>query len=73
CDGWSLQVVSVDWPSHWLFLTTPGHSLFQGDGVSFKIAEDGVSEYRASGFSDTGQSFVFATSSDFRMYARSGA
>jgi hypothetical protein len=53
-----------------MFLNAPFKSLFQDDRHSCKIAEDGVTEFRAAGFSDTGKSFVFATSSDLEIYAR---
>lgn len=72
-DGWNLDIIALDWPQHTLFITTPFNSLFHGDGNSHKIAQDGVTEYRASGFSETGRSFVFATSSDLDIYARLGA
>lgn len=72
-DGWNMDIIAVDWPQHSLFLTTPFNSLFHGDGNSYKIAQDGVTGYRAAGFSETGQSFVFATSSDLDIYARIGA
>ena len=72
-DGWSIDIIALDWPQHTLFITAPFNSLFHGDGNSYKIAQDGVTGYRAAGFSETGQSFVFATSSDLDIYARTGA
>ena len=69
-DGWSLDILALDWPRHSMFLNAPYKSLFHDDGHSCKIAEDGVTGFRAVGFSDTGKSFVFATSSDLEIYAR---
>ena len=72
-DGWLLEVVPFDWPKHSLFISPPFKPGQHGRDNSFKIAEDGAAEFRAAGFSDTGQSFVFATSSDLNIYSRNGA
>ncbi len=69
-DGWNLDIIALDWPQHSMFLTLPYKSLFQDDGHSYKITQDGVAEFRAAGFSETGRSFVFATGSDLEIYAR---
>ena len=72
-DGWQLEVIPVDWPEHLLFITLPFKPGHQGRDNSFKIVQDGVTSFRAAGFSETGQSFVFATSSDLNVYSRNGA
>ncbi len=71
-DGWLLEVIPYDWPSHGLFITSPSKPGQHGRENSFKIADDAATEFRAAGFSDTGQSFVFATSSDLNIYMRNG-
>ncbi len=72
-DGWSLELVTMDWPHTDVLLLAPGSWLYgslHGKESSFyKIATD--SELRACGFSYTGRSLVVATSSDLVIYARS--
>ncbi len=66
-NGWSLECLTIDWPMHSLVLVEPYQSIYD-DKTSFtKISVE--SELRAFGFSDTGKSFVIATSSDLYIYA----
>jgi hypothetical protein len=72
-DGWSLDLLTLSWPHHSLFITPPGHWLygpaFSRPGNSTKITTD--SEIRVFGFSPTGRAFIFATSSDLFVFNRS--
>ncbi len=71
-DGWTLDLLTLSWPHRSLFLTPPGHWLygpaFDRPGDTTKLAVD--SEIRAFGFSPTGHVFVFATGSEFSVFAR---
>ncbi len=71
-DGWSLDLLTLSWPHHSLFLTPPGHGLYGSAfgrlGDTTKLATD--SEIRAFGFSPTGRAFIFATSSDLSVFNR---
>lgn len=71
-DGWNLDLLTLSWPYHSLFLTPPGHWLygpaFSRPGDTTKLATD--SEIRAFGFSPTGRGFVFATSSELTVFHR---
>jgi hypothetical protein len=64
-DGWGLEVQARVWPTHSVFLSAPGTR------EPVCIGEDGVCEMRACGFSETGRSFVIATSCDLTIYVRS--
>ena len=63
-DGWRLETGAPAWPAHSVFLSAPGshEPIFIGD--------DGPCELRACGFSETGRSFVIATSCDLAMFTR---
>ena len=63
-DGWFLEAQARAWPTHSVFLTAPGSR------EPVCIGEDGACELRACGFSETGRSFVIATSCDLAMFAR---
>jgi hypothetical protein len=69
-DGWHLEVVSVDWPNHILFLEPPAASIFIPERSSSCGRIDVTENLRAAGFSPTGNSFVVATSSDLTFYIR---
>ncbi|HBE68483.1 MAG TPA: hypothetical protein DDW52_10085 [Planctomycetaceae bacterium] len=71
-DGWLLEVIPVDWPEYSMFITPPFEPGQHVHDNSIKIAQDGVTSFRAAGFSETGQTFVFATSSDLILYSRYG-
>lgn len=71
-DGWSLEVVTLEWPTQDLLLVPPGASLFtvQDDepGRFTRIESD--PELQAYGFSYTGRSLVIATVSELVIYCR---
>lgn len=70
-DGWGLHCIPLPWPSHSIFMSPPWKSHQFDQWV--KIACDGACEFRACGFSDTGQSFAVATSCELLLFARSEA
>jgi hypothetical protein len=63
-DGWCLEAQARAWPTHSVLLTAPGAR------EPLCIGEDGACELRACGFSESGRSFVIATSCDLAMIAR---
>ncbi len=63
-DGWLLEAQARAWPTHSVFLTAPGSR------EPVCVGEDGVCELRACGFSETGRTFVIATSCELMMFAR---
>ncbi len=63
-DGWGLEAQARTWPTHSVFLSAPSTR------EPLCIGEDGAGEMRACGFSETGRSFVIATSCDLTVYAR---
>lgn len=67
-DGWSVEVMPIDWPDECLLLLEPYSSIFQGGARFTKLAV--VREVRAFGFSFSGKSLVIATSSDITIFAR---
>jgi hypothetical protein len=73
-DGWSLEVITLDWPEHEVLLVEPYSSIYDsiyGKPSKFrKIARE--SELRAFGFSYSGKSLVIASSSDITVYGRIG-
>ncbi|MDI6101770.1 hypothetical protein QLQ12_24415 [Actinoplanes sp. NEAU-A12] len=71
-DGWSVEVVSPDWPHDRVLLSKPGHDPWSGDhGDSWwHIFHANVTELRAAGFSPSGATLVVATSSDVTLWHR---
>lgn len=71
-DRWSLEVLTLDWPTKEVLLFEPGSwlygSLYSKPDNFSKLASE--SELRACGFSHTGRSLVLATSSDLTIYSR---
>jgi hypothetical protein len=65
-DGWGLEVQARSWPTHSVFLSAPASR------TPVCIGDDGACEMRACGFSETGRSFVIATSCDLRIFTRPG-
>lgn len=63
-DGWHLEAQARVWPTHSVFLSAPASR------EPVCIGDDGACELRACGFSETGRSFVIATSCDLSMFAR---
>ncbi|MBW4482930.1 MAG: hypothetical protein KME14_10335 [Tildeniella torsiva UHER 1998/13D] len=71
-DGWSVEVVTLDWPVGDILLLEPFSSMYdslRGKSNRFhKVASD--SELRAVGFSYSGLSLIVATSSDVAVFCR---
>jgi hypothetical protein len=65
-DGWWLIGVTLAWPETHVLLGGPRGWIFDPRTPFTKLATE--SELRACGFSDTGESFVIATSSDVAIY-----
>ena len=69
-DGWGLHVIHLPWPIHVVFLTSE-YSGVTGDADKItKLCNDEPCEFRATGFSPTGRSFVVATSGELTIYCR---
>jgi|688.fasta_scaffold29982_7 hypothetical protein len=69
-DRWALDIEAHRWPHHDIYLREPG---FPGHlGRRVLACDDEPCELRAVGFSETGNSFVVATSCDIRLFARQG-
>lgn len=69
-DGWSLELVAPDWPLQCIIIQPPGRYVLIeqfADGCT-GIEQD--YEIRAYGFSDTGRSFIVATSDSVMIYSR---
>lgn len=73
-DGWSVELVTLDWPVNEILLLEPFSSLYESlygkPPALHKIGEE--LEVRACGFSYTGKSLVVATSSDVAVFSRDG-
>jgi hypothetical protein len=69
-DGWSVEVVPVDWPDHIVFLQPPNRCVLVEDRSAGCTRIDVTEQLRAVGFSETGRSLVVATSSDITFYVR---
>ncbi|MFD4671287.1 hypothetical protein ACFWNN_16240 [Lentzea sp. NPDC058450] len=69
-EGWSVDVVSPDWPHDRVLLSTG--SPFRGEhGESWwHVCHSRHSELRAAGFSPSGRTLVVATSSDVTLWTR---
>lgn len=73
-DGWSVEVIVLDWPVSEVVLLEPKSFLYgslYGKPTAFhKIGSD--SEMRACGFSYSGRSLVIATTSTISIFRRDG-
>jgi hypothetical protein len=69
-DGWSIETIESPWTQTHVFLCKPYTSLFQNIENGFKVAADDVCEFRAVGFSETGNSFAVATSCSLTLFGR---
>lgn len=69
-SGWSLDVICLDWPDNVVFLQPPMKDILIENQSQGCVRIDEPEEIRAVGFSETGQSFIIATSSDITFYAR---
>ncbi|MEV6952968.1 hypothetical protein [Streptomyces sp. NPDC051183] len=71
-DGWTLEVVSPEWPHHRVLLSVDGgipHSGPHGEGW-WHVFDSDYSELRAAGFSPSGRTLAVATSSDLTLWTR---
>jgi len=67
-DAWQLTVIAPIWPDYRVLLSPPFQSLYTNLAASVQVFEDyGIT---ACGFSETGRSFVIATSSDVSLFSR---
>lgn len=69
-DGWHIETITSPWTLTHIFLCKPYKSLFQSIENGFKIAVDDVCEFRAVGFSETGNSLAVATSCSLKLFGR---
>jgi hypothetical protein len=69
-NRWSIEVVSVDWPDHIVFLQPPGINAVILENSMGCGRIDVTEEFRACGFSETGKSLVVATSNYLEFYAQ---
>lgn len=71
-DGWTLEVVSPEWPHDRVLLSADGgipHSGPHGESW-WHIFDSNYSELRAAGFSPSGRTLAVATSSDLTLWTR---
>ncbi|MEU8780354.1 hypothetical protein [Streptomyces sp. NPDC048637] len=70
--GWSLEVVSPEWPHHRVLLSTDGGMPHSGPHGRrwWHIFDSNYSEIRAAGFSPSGHTLAVATSSDLTLWTR---
>lgn len=71
-DGWALMAVQHKVRGIGLAHHISTHVIIKQSGtqLKMKVAEDGACELRAFGFSETGMSFVVATSCELIIYCR---
>lgn len=72
-DGWSLDVVSPEWPNDRVLLSADG-SIFKdppGQGW-WHVFHSDYSTLRTAGFSPSGRTLAVATSSDLTLWTRDG-
>lgn len=71
-DGWSVEVVSPQWPHHRVLLSIDGG--FPHDGPHgerwWHVFDSTYSTLRAAGFSPSGRTLAVATSSDITLWTR---
>jgi hypothetical protein len=72
-DGWTLDVVSPDWPHHRILLSTDG-GLYHGPTGThwWHIHHATDSPLRTCGFSPSGRTLAIATSADLTLLTRAG-
>ncbi|MFC5724375.1 hypothetical protein ACFP1Z_29900 [Streptomyces gamaensis] len=70
-DGWSLDVVSPEWPHDRVILSADG-GIHRGPagGTWWHIFHSDYSQLRTVGFSPSGRTLAVATSSDLTLWAR---
>jgi hypothetical protein len=71
-DGWTVKVVSPEWPNHRVVLSADG-GLCRGPAGEkwWHFFHADYSELRAAGFSLSGRTLAVATSSDLTLWSRS--
>ncbi|CAL9497112.1 hypothetical protein [Streptomyces sp. enrichment culture] len=70
-DGWTLDVVSPEWPHHRVILSADGGmSTGPAGGTWWHVFHSDYSEFRAAGFSPSGLTLAVATSSDVTLWTR---
>ncbi|MEU3495406.1 hypothetical protein ABZ747_18195 [Kitasatospora cineracea] len=71
-DGWTLEVVSPEWPHDRVLLSADGGMPHNGPHGQdwWHIFDSNYSELRAAGFSPSGRTLAIATSSDLTLWAR---
>ncbi|MCX5079295.1 hypothetical protein OHA84_01040 [Streptomyces sp. NBC_00513] len=70
-DGWTLDVVSPEWPHDRVILSADGGShKGPAGGTWWHIFHSEYSELRAAGFSPSGLTLAVATSSDLTLWTR---
>ncbi len=71
-DGWTLEVVSPEWPDHRVLLSTDGGMPHNGPHGErwWHIFDANYPELRAAGFSPSGDTLAIATSSDLALWTR---
>ncbi|MBZ4323055.1 hypothetical protein JNW98_27405 [Streptomyces sp. SCA2-4] len=69
--GWSVSVVSPEWPHHRVVLSADG-GINQGPAGDrwWHVLHSDYSELRAAGFSPSGSTLAVATSSDLALWTR---
>jgi len=70
-DGWTVDVVSLDWPHDRIILSADGGANNgAAGGTWWHVFHSDYSELRAAGFSPTGLTLAIATSSDLTLWTR---
>jgi len=71
--GWTVDVVSPEWPHDQVILST-GYGIHKGQAGEtwWHVFHADYSELRAAGFSPSGQTLAVATSSDLSLWTRRG-
>jgi hypothetical protein len=70
-DGWTIDVVSPEWPHDRVLLSADGGSYTGPPGGSWwHVFDANYSELRTAGFSPSGRTLAVATSSDLTLWTR---
>ncbi len=71
-DGWSLEIISPEWPHHRVLLSTDGGMPHKGPHGErwWHVFDSDYSELRTAGFSPSGRTLAVATSSDLTLWTR---
>ncbi|MFE5397504.1 hypothetical protein ACFQ9U_23475 [Streptomyces sp. NPDC056568] len=70
-DGWSLDVVSPEWPHDRVILSAAGGTRGGPAGETWwHVFHSAYSELRTAGFSPSGRTLAVATSSDLTLWSR---